>query len=68
MYNYVLFKNTHTAIGAERDLRSEGIDCELIPVPRSFSDSCGLCIRYKGCDYQRVLEIMEKRDIEFYLK
>lgn len=39
------FKNAREVICAERLLRSEGVNVEIIPVPEKYSSECGMCIR-----------------------
>ncbi len=44
---YLMTFHTHAgAIRFERILRKEGFDCELMPVPRRLSSSCGICARF----------------------
>jgi hypothetical protein len=44
-YLVLLFDSVNAALLAERILKEEGITHKLIPVPRSVSTDCGVCIR-----------------------
>jgi hypothetical protein len=39
-----LFKSTRDVIRAEKFIRKAGLECVIIPVPRSVSSECGMCI------------------------
>ncbi|MBC7226614.1 MAG: DUF3343 domain-containing protein [Thermoflexales bacterium] len=45
MYAVILVPSTSHALRAEKILRSAGIECKLIPVPRHLSSDCGVCVR-----------------------
>ena len=45
-YNYMTFKSVSHAMKAESVLRKNNIEFKTIPVPRSISSHCGICIRY----------------------
>ncbi|MBF8436785.1 DUF3343 domain-containing protein [Halanaerobiaceae bacterium Z-7014] len=38
------FPTTNDAMRAEKFLKSEGVDCQLKPVPRKISSSCGYAL------------------------
>lgn len=40
----ITFYSTHYAIKAEKILKNNGIDAELVPVPRKFSSNCGIAL------------------------
>jgi hypothetical protein len=37
-------------IKAEAALRAAGVTCALIPLPRSLSSQCGVCLRVPGAE------------------
>jgi hypothetical protein len=39
-----IFESTRAVIKAEGTVRSAGIDCKVIPVPRSISPQCGMAL------------------------
>ena len=68
----------HTHFGAmsfERNLKKQGIICQMSPVPRKLSASCGVCVRFKtdstpkelnGCDLQGIYSIEENSYIKIF--
>ena len=48
MSEYVAIFFTHSgAIKFDRKLKSSNIECELMPVPRQLSSSCGIGAKFK---------------------
>ena len=45
---YILFTTIHEVLKAEQTLKDRGVDMELVPVPRSLSSDCGVCLRSKA--------------------
>jgi len=43
--HYLLFATIHDALKAEKRLKESRVDAEVVPVPRSLSSDCGVCIR-----------------------
>ena len=49
METYIATFFTHFgAVKFARDLRSQGKNATLMPVPRDLSSSCGTCVRFEG--------------------
>ncbi len=45
--NYLATFHTHFgALSLQRALKKQGITAQMMPVPRSLSASCGVCIRF----------------------
>lgn len=42
---YILFTTIHEVLKAEQLLKGREKDIEVVPVPRSLSSDCGVCIR-----------------------
>lgn len=42
---YLLFATIHEVLRAERLLKEKGLDVEIMPVPRTLSSDCGVCIK-----------------------
>ncbi len=61
----VLFVNTQAAIRAEQALQAEGIAGKLIPVPREFSNECGMALRIPSSEGERVRALLESRRIPY---
>ncbi len=62
-YNYMTFKSVSYAMKVESALRKYDIQYKIIPVPRSISSSCGLCIRFFGDDIDRLKSIIEDNSL-----
>jgi len=45
---YILFTTIHEVLKAEQLLKGHEKDIEVVPVPRSLSSDCGVCIRSKA--------------------
>ncbi|HQP49648.1 MAG TPA: DUF3343 domain-containing protein [Spirochaetota bacterium] len=45
-YYVVLFKSVSHALRSEKILKKVNIPFKLIPVPKSISSDCGVCIRF----------------------
>jgi hypothetical protein len=54
-YRVVLFKTVSAAMKAEKLLLAGAVPHKLIPVPKSISSDCGVCIRYEACEEEAVL-------------
>jgi hypothetical protein len=60
-----LFKSVSHAMKAEQLLKDAGIPFKLIPVPKSISSDCGVCIRFAPADREALMKAMDGRvDIE----
>lgn len=62
-YVVVLVPSTSHALRAEKVLHMAGIDSKLIPVPRSVSSDCGVCVRIRAEDRQAAADVLEKHKI-----
>jgi hypothetical protein len=45
---FFLFHTIHDVLKAEKALKGRGYAFELVPVPRTLSSDCGVCIRSEG--------------------
>ena len=43
--HYLLFSTIHDVLKAEKRLKSSKVSAEVVPVPRSLSSDCGVCIK-----------------------
>lgn len=59
MYKVMLFKNVTTAMKAEKMLISTSVPHKLIPVPKSISADCGVCLRFEVAHEATVLKVLE---------
>jgi hypothetical protein len=49
----------------ETALKKCGVNFKIIPVPRSISSSCGLCVRFQKEDMEKFKEIIEKNSLVY---
>lgn len=63
-YYIITFKNTHTAINSEKILKAEGFEVTVVPTPTALTKSCGISIRIKNEDFERLKKIIESKKIE----
>lgn len=47
-YHAILFKSVNQTMWADKLLKEKGIPHKLIPVPRTISSDCGVCIRIES--------------------
>ncbi len=60
----LLVKSTSHAVRAEHLLDRAGIATKLIPVPRTLSSECGVCLRLAREDLPRALEVLRREKAE----
>ncbi len=53
-YLAALFHSVSRVLAAERILKDGGISFKLIPVPKSISSDCGICVRFDPADRERL--------------
>ena len=63
-YMAILVPSTSHALRAERVLHMAGIACKLIPVPRSLSSDCGVCLRINREDEAAAREALRKANVQ----
>lgn len=59
------FKNTRSAIRAEKALQNTASGAKVIPVPRSISAECGMALEIDIENYSKIESILNKLNIEF---
>ena len=64
-YGYITFKSVSYAMKFETALKNYDIKIKIIPVPRSISSSCGLCVRFDLNDMDKILFIIDKDNLEY---
>lgn len=60
----VLFFTSNHAFRAEKVLKTDGVECKLVPVPRRFSSECGVCLRIDAALQDNVLERLRSARVE----
>ena len=62
-YIAILVPSTSYALRAEKILHMAGIACKLIPVPRSLSSDCGVCVRIMEEDAEAAQRELERAHV-----
>ncbi len=60
----ILVYGTNYAVRAEHLLTRVRIPCRLIPVPRTLSSECGICVSIATDDKERALAELTKQKLE----
>lgn len=64
-YCVFTFHSTQHALKAEKVLGNNSLDFIIIPTPREISASCGLSIKAFKEDYQAILDLLSKNQVQF---
>lgn len=62
-YGIITFESIHYALKFEKYLEKAKLEFRTIPTPREISLSCGISIRFKQMDIDRIKNIIEKSDL-----
>lgn len=57
-YLVAMFASVSMVMKAEKILKAAGVPHKIIPVPRSISSDCGVCIRFLPEDRETVVEAL----------
>ena len=57
-YCVALFDSVSHVIKAEKILKEAGIPHKVIPVPRSISSDCGVCLRFLREQKEKIVEAL----------
>lgn len=58
-YYVILFDSVSYALKSEKILKKENIPFKLIPVPKSISSDCGVCIRFSPENSEMIISAIE---------
>jgi hypothetical protein len=58
-YRVALFGSVSHVIKAEKILKEAGITHKIIPVPKSISSDCGVCVRFSADQREAIIEALE---------
>ena len=53
-FHVILFDSVSAALLAEKILKKKGLPFKIIPVPRHISSDCGVCIRIRAPERDRI--------------
>jgi hypothetical protein len=63
-HSLLLVLSANHAIKGEAALNRAGIPCSLIPVPRTLSSQCGVCLQVSLDDRERATEVLETAGLQ----
>jgi hypothetical protein len=58
-----VFNSAHRVMKAESVLKELGLPILLIPAPRFLKTDCGLAIRFRGDESERIMKILEQEQL-----
>ena len=61
----VTFYSVSSALFAQKVVAKAGVNCTVIPVPRSVSSSCGYALEILSADAGKLADELNKADIEW---
>ena len=64
-YLVLTFPSTHQALKFERLVKDSGQECQLMPVPRQISSSCGLAAKVEHLGLKQLLAQIQRLNIEY---
>lgn len=64
-FGYITFKSVSSAMKFESATKGYDVKLKIIPVPRSISSSCGMCIRFDLNNKDELMAIIEKEKLEY---
>lgn len=59
----IVFKNTHDAIEAEKNINAQGIKIVVMPTPTHITQSCGISIRFKEEELSKVEHLIREEKV-----
>ncbi|QEN04611.1 DUF3343 domain-containing protein [Thiospirochaeta perfilievii] len=63
-----LFKNTRAVILAQKSIIKLNLKCLIIPVPRTISSECGMCIETKKSNEELIDKTLDELGIYYHKK
>ena len=60
-YYVALFDAVSRVLKAEKILRQAGIPYKIIPVPKSISSDCGVCVRFLPEQKEIIMEALKEK-------
>ena len=65
--SFLLMPSMRNAIKAEAFCREQGIDSEVVPVPRQISTECGMCLEVNNEKAENILLQLQQAGFEITL-
>ncbi len=63
-HSLIMVVNASKALKGEAALKQAGLESALIPIPRSVSQECGVCLRVGSADRERALAALEAAGVQ----
>lgn len=60
----VLFNSVHDVIKAEKLIKAQGYDYQIVPVPTHISSECGMCVEINEEQSLEVSSLLEKNQVK----
>jgi len=60
----ITFHSTYYALKAEDIFKKSGVKVKLIPVPRSLSSNCGICLEFSCREKEKILNLVKIHKIK----
>ncbi|PIE51652.1 hypothetical protein CSA37_10600 [Candidatus Fermentibacteria bacterium] len=57
-FTYRIFDSVSAVVSAARFVERNGFACKIVPIPREFSSSCGVCLRTVSGNEDSVQKIL----------
>jgi len=64
IYCIAIFDTTSKSVRAERACKKGGLDVRLIPVPKTISSNCGVCLRFHSELREEAEKLMDEAGAE----
>ncbi len=58
IYCVALFDSVSHVMKAEKLLKEAGVQYKIIPVPKSISSDCGVCVRFLPEQKEAIMEVL----------
>ncbi|AEH44957.1 hypothetical protein Thein_1086 [Thermodesulfatator indicus DSM 15286] len=60
----LLFPSIHYVLKAEKILKKEGVNLDLVPVPKEISSDCGMALEIKKDDLPLALKTLASKNLK----
>ena len=67
-FKVALFQSVSASLKAEAALKAEGVFFKIIPVPKSISSECGICVRFLPGDEDRIVLALSGASLSFSIQ
>ena len=64
-YFIIVFSNETKVIQNEMLLKNKGFETKIISIPRKISSGCGMALRCKISDKEKIIDLINKNNIKY---